>query len=58
MRRPASTGCAAADEEVVKCVLFTFNMPTGRCRRGSVPVSVLFCLDDYLARTLYIWEFL
>lgn len=30
--------------EVVKCVLFTFNMPTGICRRGLIPVSVvLFC---------------
>lgn len=57
MRRSANTESARADEDVVKCV-FTFNMPTGRRRRGSVPVSVLFCLDDDLARTLYIWEFL
>lgn len=48
--RSASPGSAQADGGVVKCVLFTFNMPTGRHRRGSVPVSVWFCLDDHLAR--------
>lgn len=46
--------------EVVKCVLFTFTMPTGVRSERANPCFfcfVLFCLGYYLARTLYIGNF-